>query len=452
MSRKKAAVFLVILCVILSLVACQVQTTPQPGETTLPGELPSERIWISTRDGLTVLSSDGWHSFYDDTTIFDIAIDPQDKLWVLTREDLAYFNGREFVVSSESHKADEIDFDKQGQLWAAGIWAVPGYGVGLYDGEEWTRFAFSKYGIEDIGTGSFRDIQVDNDGQVWVATSEGLVVCDQKECKKLTLPIPDQVLYCLAIDDTGQLWVGHRDGLSIFDGASWTTRTGNDMNLTGNVMVEDITFDGKGNVWLGIPHKGVLTSDGESWKKYDTTNSGLISDRIQAIACDSRERVWVGTDCGICVFDGVKWTTYNMGNSGLTSDDVSKILVEKGGLASLPSLQAIKVGELTGIIQAGGKAMAGARVMLCTDVMGTIPGVGFGGETPCEGPVQMEVFTDESGGFRFTDVPIGEYELTVQSPEGNWYTIMAKTGVPVAETFTVEEGKTTSIGILNIQE
>ena len=451
MPKIKAVILVVIFCVIFSVVACEGQTTTESGTSELPDELPPERVWISTRDGLNVVSSDGWHSFYQDITIFDIALESQQKLWVATREDLAYFDGKKFVVSSESHKANEIDIDTQGRLWAAGIWADGGYGVGLYDGNEWTPFNFSKYGIEDINAGSFHDIQVDGE-QVWVATSKGLVMYDQREWKMLTLPISDQVLYCLAIDDMGRLWVGHRDGLSMFDGASWTTWTGSNMALTGIVIVEDIAFDDKGSVWLGIPHKGVLTFDGENWEKYDTSNYGLVSDLIQAIACDDQGRVWVGTDCGISLFDREEWITYNMSNSGLVSDDVTKILIEKGGLASLPPLQEIKVGELSGVIKRGEEAMVEARVMLCTRVMGTIPGVGFGGETPCEGPVQMETYTDESGGFRFEDVPIGEYGLAVQDPGGKWFTIMAKTGVPVEEKFIVEEGKTTSIGVLNLGE
>jgi len=451
MVKIKAVILLLVFCVIFSVAACEGQTTTKSGTLELPDELPSERVWVNTRDGLTVLSSDGWHSFYQDTTVFDIALESREKLWVATREDLAYFDGKKFVVSSESHKAGEIDIDAQGRLWLARIWAGTGYGVGLYDGDEWTPFAFRDYGIEDISAGSFRDIQVD-DGQVWVATSEGLVMFDQREWKRLTLPISDQVLYCLAIDDMGQLWVGHRDGLSIFDGASWTTWTGSDMALTGKVMVENIAFDSKGSVWLGVPHKGVLTFDGENWKKYDTSNSGLVNDLIQAVACDDQGRVWIGTDCGISVFDGAEWITYNMSNSGLVSDDVTKILIERGGLASLSPLQEIKAGKLSGVIKRGGKAMAGVKVMLCTSVMGTIPGIGFGGETPCEGPVQIETNTDESGGFRFEDVPIGEYGLAMRDTEGKWFTVMSKTGVPVEEKFMVEEGKTTSIGVLNLGE
>jgi len=449
--KKVIALGLAIL-VVLSVAACEGRTTTKSGTSELPDELPSERVWISTRDGLNVVSSDGWHSFYQDTTVFDIALEARDKLWVVTRENLAYFDGRKFVVSSESHKADEIDIDARGRLWLAGIWASPGYGVGLYDDGEWTAFAFSKYGIEGIGAGSFRDIQLDDDGNVWVATFEGLVMYDQREWKMLTLPISNQVAYCLAIDDMGRLWVGHRDGVSIFDGASWTTWTSSDMALTGIVTVESIAFDGRGSAWLGIPHKGVLTFDGENWERYNTSNSGLVSNLIQAIACDDQGRVWIGTACGISVFDGAEWTTYNMSNSGLVSDDVTKILIEKSSLASLPPLQKIKVGELTGVIKRDDKAIVGARVMLCTSVTGTIPGIGFGGETPCEGPVQMETFTSEYGDFRFENVPIGKYVLAVQDTEGKWFTIMAKTGVPVAEKFIVEEGKITSIGVLNLGE
>jgi hypothetical protein len=83
-------------------------------------------------------------------------------------------------------------------------------------------------------------------------------------------------------------------------------------------------------------------------------------------------------------------------------------------------------------------------------VMGTI-GLGFSGETPCTGPFQRETVTDEEGTFAFSDVPVGEYELTIQSPEGKWFTIMASK-VPVAESFTVAEGKTASVGRVIIGE
>jgi ligand-binding sensor domain-containing protein len=258
MMKVKAAVFLATLCLTLSLIACQTQTTTKSGETTLSSELSSERVWINTRYGLTVLSSDGWHSFYEGATVFDIALDPQEKLWAVTREDLSYFDGMKFVVSSKSHKADEIDIDDQDRLWLAGVWAGSGYGVGLYNGEEWTPFALRDYGLTDISAGSFRDIQVDDDGQVWVATSKGLVMFDQQEWKQPVSPVSDQAVHCLAIDDMGKLWVGHGDGLSIFDGASWTTWTGSDMDLMGSVMVESIAFDDDGNAVHATSHPNLL--------------------------------------------------------------------------------------------------------------------------------------------------------------------------------------------------
>ena len=45
------------------------------------------------------------------------------------------------------------------------------------------------------------------------------------------------------------------------------------------------------------------------WTKY-TTVDGLSNDNIHAIAIDSSDDIWVGTDYGVSKFDGVNWTNY----------------------------------------------------------------------------------------------------------------------------------------------
>src|SRR5665648_284824 len=46
-----------------------------------------------------------------------------------------------------------------------------------------------------------------------------------------------------------------------------------------------------------------------TWTKY-TTVDGLSNDNIHAIAIDSSDDIWVGTDYGVSRFDGVNWTNY----------------------------------------------------------------------------------------------------------------------------------------------
>lgn len=64
------------------------------------------------------------------------------------------------------------------------------------------------------------------------------------------------------------------------------------------------------------------------WTKY-TTDDGLPHNNINAIAVDSQDGIWVGTNYGVSHFDGVKWTNYN--NFGLNSE-VKAIAIDKNGV------------------------------------------------------------------------------------------------------------------------
>ena len=395
--RKKFATLLLFALVIS---ACGRKVRPEA----LPEELPPGRVWINTfRDGLTVLSSMGWRTFHEGTTVFDLALGPEGQLWAAHFDELVYFDGRTFVSPHESRRATVLDFDEQGRLWA-GL----GLGVGLFDGTEWTSFIFRDYGIEGTGATLFHDLTIDDQGQVWAATGAGLVVFDGQEWTVHPSPAHwGESIRALTLDDQGRLWAGHSGGVSVFNGSSWTAWTGDDMGLEGALSVNDIAFDDKGRAWMAVVSRGLLVFDGQTWERYDMSNSGLAGDVVKAVAIDVQGRVWTGTDCGVSVFDGKNWITYNQSNSGLVSNDVRQILIQEGGMAALPELQKVRVGKLRGSVVREGKPVAGARALLCTSVSGTIPGIGFGGETPCTGPFQRETVTDEGGSFTFSDVPIG---------------------------------------------
>jgi ligand-binding sensor domain-containing protein len=48
-----------------------------------------------------------------------------------------------------------------------------------------------------------------------------------------------------------------------------------------------------------------------NWTTYNTSNSGLASNEVFAVAIDSSGNKWFGTGGGVSRFDGVNWTTYN---------------------------------------------------------------------------------------------------------------------------------------------
>lgn len=121
--------------------------------------------------------------------------------------------------------------------------------------------------IPNIPGDSVNDILVDNYGRVWVGTERGLARFDGTwNSFRQQLGNGDSEVHCLKMDLSGQIWIGTNVGLVRIDPAS-------DLN------------------------------DPANWKIYTTVNtgSGLVSNRIKAIAFDSNSRIWIGTDSlGVC--------------------------------------------------------------------------------------------------------------------------------------------------------
>jgi hypothetical protein len=120
------------------------------------------------------------------------------------------------------------------------------------------------------------------------------------------------------------------EGLLKFDGVNWTVYNTSNSGLPSN-DVSAIAIDGQGNKWIGTGW-GLAKFDGVNWTVYKTSNSGLPGDWVWAIAIDGQGNKWIGTDGGgLAKFDGVNWTVYNTSNSGLPSDYITAIAIDSLG-------------------------------------------------------------------------------------------------------------------------
>jgi ligand-binding sensor domain-containing protein len=56
-----------------------------------------------------------------------------------------------------------------------------------------------------------------------------------------------------------------------------------------------IAIDASGNKWFGTWGGGVSKFDGTTWTTYNSSNSGLAYNSVQAIAIDASGNKWFGT-------------------------------------------------------------------------------------------------------------------------------------------------------------
>jgi ligand-binding sensor domain-containing protein len=73
------------------------------------------------------------------------------------------------------------------------------------------------------------------------------------------------------------------------------------------------------------------TEPDKEWVVYNTTNSTLPNDQVNALAIDKSDTKWVGTANGLVHITGNTWTIFNPGSSPLPSAYITALAVQNDG-------------------------------------------------------------------------------------------------------------------------
>ncbi|HVN57337.1 MAG TPA: two-component regulator propeller domain-containing protein [Bacteroidales bacterium] len=203
----------------------------------------------------------------------------------------------------------------------------------------WTPFSFQlSPALVSCGLANDddRNIAIDAQGNVWVATNGGGVsVYDGAHWNTYSTSntsggLASNTVHSIMIDGSGNKWFGTDAGASRFTGSSWTKFTTAD-GLAGN-NVYGIAADASGNIWFATMGSGISVFDGTNWTTYNTANTsnGLVSNNVRNIKKDGSNNMWIGTDGGVSRYNGVSWNTYTT-SDGLVNNDVRHIQTGQGG-------------------------------------------------------------------------------------------------------------------------
>ncbi len=184
-------------------------------------------------------------------------------------------------------------------------------------------------------------VQNINDSNIlWLGTTGGLVRYNFVTGEKKTYIEELPYIYIVTLLQTldGAIWAASsRNGLARFDYASneWTIYDTSNSGLPSN-RVHSLFQTTDRLVWVGT-EGGLARLDYASneWTVYDTSNSGLPDNNIWALLQTTDGAVWAGTpNGGLARFDYASndWTIYNISNSGLPSNRVGSLLQTTDGL------------------------------------------------------------------------------------------------------------------------
>jgi ligand-binding sensor domain-containing protein len=139
-------------------------------------------------------------------------------------------------------------------------------------------------------------------GVLWIGTDQGLAKYENGKLEtvfgKDSTQLPNKYIRALALDKNGALIIGTFTGVAKYDGTEATTLI--DFLKDGYVKARltSLAVTPDGQILTGTDN-GLLTSDdGTTWEMI-TTEQGLPSNYISALAIDQYGAIWVGSNGGL---------------------------------------------------------------------------------------------------------------------------------------------------------
>ena len=245
--------------------------------------------------------------------------DRQGHTWMGTRGDGLYVDDMHYGYndSTTHHLPTDIIYDlaedDEGQIWIAG------YSGGLLLA---TRRADGQLAFRQLlgTTGQLfyaKQIEKDQEGRLWIATSDGLYTTPSREWtdgregrfmqfsrQQGTLPLNDVICLCVAHD--GDVWIaGHTHGLyrCHYNGEQNTLETVNITMKQGlvNNNVRSIVEDHDGNIWVGteegMAKVNSLTNTATIFLPVDDLSAMVCAEN--AAACTADGRIFFATNKGV---------------------------------------------------------------------------------------------------------------------------------------------------------
>lgn len=272
--------------------------------------------------------------------IRDVFCDREGTIWVGTNERGVYRLSRQFleVYSKEQGLLENITYpiyeDRSGAFWVGS-----GNGMTRISNGKATAYPLVLSGKgrqAEVVIGSVADTRPkidarsffeDRDGNLWVGTSDGLLIHKDGKLIWQSQVISDTFLSTIIQDRDGNLWFGTGKGLIKYR-AGRATRYTVDNGLPEN-RVDILYEDSGGRLWIGTRAGLACLADGQI-RSYAEAGSS-VAGQIRSLYEDRDGVLWIGTfDSGLNRFKEGRFTNYNT-RVGLFNNGVFQILEDGRG-------------------------------------------------------------------------------------------------------------------------
>jgi len=262
--------------------------------------------WLATDRGLSrrrneVLKSYSTKDGLNHSEVYPLYRDRQDNIWIGSAKGLTiYREGKFEPVHLNSHQPRK----KNASVWWDGGTAVQSLWEDA-NGVMWVGVAGGIFIIQNekaellLEGSHVNAIKNDRHGNVWAATSNGLVrFNDYKLSARYSKKegLPNDFMTFIFEDSKRNLWFGGFGGLSKFEDGRFTNYTTKE-GLTGN-YVRTIYEDADGVMWIGTYDEGMSRFKDGRFVSLKEQN-GLYNSGVFAIEEDSAGYFWISSNRGI---------------------------------------------------------------------------------------------------------------------------------------------------------
>lgn len=213
--------------------------------------------------------------------------------------------------------------------------------VRLNHEKELTQYIHDVWEVDDgLPQNSVRAIAQTTDGYLWLGTDDGLarfdgVTFEVFDKSNVSAFSEGDAIRSLEPDDSGALWIGTSgSGLVRYAEGVFTKETS-----ISAVSISHISFDSKGNLWVGSWNKGVFVVNSRQVTNY-TTEDGLATNFVTTVHHDRVGRIWVGTREGLHQFADGKLVPFAQ-NSRLSSPFITTVASDTLGYVWVGTLEGI---------------------------------------------------------------------------------------------------------------
>lgn len=236
-------------------------------------------------------------------TIINTGNSDDDILYKFDGENWEGINTRIYPFISNSWESIETDCDNR-------VW-VGGDGVVIYEDNTWTHIDRETIG----GTGSISSITLDdNTCDIWLTidnSQNGIGLSRYNGVEFITYEIEGGDADKLTIDNDGIVWIAtSQNGVGKFDGTNWEWY--NESNSILDDYIINIEADIAGNIWISQITGELIKFDGDSgWQVFDSSNSP-VSNSNWWIFNDNNGMIWTSYELGIMRYNGLEWETFQI--------------------------------------------------------------------------------------------------------------------------------------------